>query len=142
MIAQVAVVVLVAISIVGIIPASSVSTMDSSGYIFVPLAPISFKDEFQKGSTIPLKFHLFDPSGAPVKDAYAWILVNDEPGRSPGMSNYCNEFRLNGATYAFNFDSKPYSAGAGSCDLRLTIEIMIGFDNQLILWESFDITLI
>lgn len=142
MIAHVALAVLIAVSVIGTIPADSVSTMDSSGYVFVPLAPISFKDEFQKGSTIPLKFHLFDPSGVPVKDAYAWIIVNDEPGRSPGKSNYYNEFRLNGATYTFNFDTKPYSAGPGACDLTLTIEVMIGFENPIFLWESFDITLV
>jgi hypothetical protein len=142
MIAHVALAVLVVMSVIGTIPANSEPKMDSNGYLFVPLAPISFKYEFQKESTIPLKFHLFDPSGAPVKDAYAWILVNDEPGRSSGKSNHYNEFRLNGATYTFNFDTKPYSVDPGPRDLRLTIEVMIGSENPIFLLESFDITLL
>jgi len=142
MVAHAALAVLVAISIMGIIPSESGSTIESSEYLFVPLPPISLKDEFQSGSIIPLKFHLFDPSGAPVNNAHAWIIVNDEPGRSPGNANHFNEFRTTGATYSFNFDTKPYSSGLGTIDLELTIEVMIGFENPIFLWESFDITLL
>src|SRR5512136_861525 len=141
MIRHVALAVLVIMSVIGTIPADSASIMDSNGYLFVPLSPISFKNEFQNGSTIPLKFHLFNPSGAPEKGAYAWIIVDDEPGRSPGKSNHFNEFRLNGATYSFNFDTKPYSVDYGPRELRINIEIMIGFENPVFLWESFDIIL-
>lgn len=141
MITNVAIALMLAMSIVGTIPADHLSAADSEGYIFVPLAPISFKDEFQKGSTIPLRFQLFDHDGTPITNAYAWVLVNGEPGRSPGNSNHYNEFRLNGVTYTFNFDTKPYSAGAGPRDLKLTVEIMIGSAYPLLLWESFSIRL-
>ena len=142
MIAHIALAILVAISVIGTVPASSEPTTDSNGYVLVPLAPISFKDEFQRYSTIPLKFQLFDPSGASVGDAYTWIFVNGQPALNPRNSNHYNEFRLNGAVYTFNFDTKPYSAGLGAIDLRLTIEVMIGFENPIFLWESFDITLL
>lgn len=138
--AHAALAVLVVISIMGVIPSESSSTTESSEYLFVPLPPISLKYEFQSGSVIPLKFHLFDPSGAPVKDAHAWIIVNDEPGRSPGNANHYNEFRTTGATYSFNFDTKPYSEEPGCHDLRITIEVMIGFENPVFLWKNFEIT--
>jgi hypothetical protein len=142
MIAHVAIAVLVAISAIGIVPAFSEATADSNGYIFIPLAPISFKDEFQKSSTIPLKFQLFDPSGAPVHEVYAWIFVNDQPVINHRPSYYYNQFRQNGATFSFNFDTKPYSSSPRVLDLKLSIEVMIGFDNPIFLWERFDITLV
>jgi hypothetical protein len=142
MIAQVAVAVFVAISVVGIIPASSEPSTDSNGYAFIPSAPISLKDEFQRYSTIPLKFQLFDPSGDSVRDAYAWVFVNGQPALNPRNSNHYNQFRLTGSVYTFNFDTKPYSSGVGPIDLELTIEVMIGFDDPIFLWESFDIELL
>jgi len=142
MIAHIALAILVSMSIIGTVPSDSGHTTDSNGYIFIPQAPISIKDEFQKGSTIPLKFQLFDSSGASVKEVYAWIFVNDQPVINPRQSNHYNQFRLNGAIYLFNFDTKPYSAGPGACNLKLTIEIMIGFENPIFLWERFDIRLL
>ena len=141
MIAHIALAILISMSIIGTVPANSEPTTDSNGYIFIPLAPISFKDEFQRYSTIPLKFQLFDPSGASVKDAYAWVFVNDQPALNPRNSNHYNQFRLTGTVYTFNFDTKPYSSGLGTIDLELTIQVMIGFDDPIFLWESFDITL-
>ena len=142
MIAQIALAILVSMSIIGTVPANSEPTTDSNGYVFIPLAPISFKEEFQKLSTIPLRFQLFDSSGPPVNEVYAWIFVNDQPVINHRPSYYYNQFRQNGATFSFNFDTKPYSAGSGARDLKLTIEVMIGFDNPIFLWERFDITLI
>jgi hypothetical protein len=142
MIAHLALAFLISMSVIGAVPVNSEPTTDSNGYVFVPLAPISFKDEFQKLSTIPLRFQLFDSSGTPVNEVYAWIFVNDQPVSNHKHSYYYNQFRQNGATFSFNFDTKPYSAGPGTRDLKLTIEVMIGFDNPIFLWERFDITLI
>jgi hypothetical protein len=141
MIAHVAIAVLVAMSIIGTIPVSSEPATDLDGYVFVPLAPISFKEEFQRYSTIPLKFQLLDPSGGFVKDAYAWVYVNGQPAMNPRNSNYYNQFRMTGTVYTFNFDTKPYSSGLGTIDLELSIQVMIGFDDPIFLWESFDISL-
>jgi hypothetical protein len=140
-IAHIALAILVSMSFVGTIPTNPEPATDSDGYVFIPLAPISFKDEFQKFSTIPLRFQLFDPSGATVNEVYAWVFVNDQPVINPRHTNHYNQFRLNGAIYSFNFDTKPYSSGQGVLDLKLSIEVMIGFDNPIYLWERFDITL-
>lgn len=141
MIAHVALAVLVIMSIIGTVPVSSEPMTDSNEYVFVPLAPISFKEEFQRYSTIPLKFQLLDPSGGFVKDAYAWVYVNDQPALNPRNSNHYNQFRLTGAVYTFNFDTKPYSSALGTIDLELTIQVMIGLDDPIFLWENFDIKL-
>jgi len=142
MIAHIALAILISISVVGTVPTNSEPTTDSNGYVFIPLAPISFKDEFQKFSTIPLRFQLFDPSGAPVNEVYAWIFVNDQPVINHRPSYYYNQFRQNGATFSFNFDTRPYSSNPGVLDLKLSIEVMIGFDDPIYLWESFNITLL
>ncbi len=142
MISHVALAISVAISVIGIVPTVSESATDSNGFVIVSLAPISFKEEFQKYSTIPLKFQLLDPSGDSVKDAYAWLYVNGQPALNPRNSNQYNQFRMTGAVYSFNFDTKPYSSGVGTIDLELTIQVMIGFDDPTFMWESFDIKLI
>lgn len=139
---HVALAVFVVMSIIGTVPPTSNHATDSDGYVLVPLAPISFKEEFQRYSTIPLKFQILDPSGGFVKNAYAWVYVNGQPALNPRNSNLYNHFRLTGSVYTFNFDTKPYSSGHGTIDLELTIQVMIGFDDPVFLWESFDIKLL
>jgi hypothetical protein len=141
MIAHIALAILVSMSVIGTVPVNSEPVTDSNGYILEPLAPISFKEEFQRYSTIPLKFQLLDLSGDFVTDAYAWLYVNGQPALNPRNSNHYNQFRMTGAIYTFNFDTKPYSSGLGTIELELTIQVMIGFDDPVFLLDSFDMTL-
>lgn len=141
MIPHVALAVLVALSVIGTVPPTSDSVTDSDGYVLVPLAPISFKEDFQKYSTIPLKFQILDPSGGFVEDAYAWLFVNGQPALNPRNSNHYNQFRSTGSVYTFNFDTKPYSSGLGTIDLELSIQVMTEFENPIFLWENYDIKL-
>lgn len=77
-------------------------------FTFVPLAPISTRTFFYGGSTMPVKFQLFDSSGNIVTNATATIWVNGQPGTTNGNANTGNNFRFDSTsdTYIYNLSTK------------------------------------
>jgi hypothetical protein len=91
---------------------------------FLPPVSLDGRSLFKLGSTIPVKFQLFDAVGNPVSDAVARIQVvqlsNGEPAGEPqdavstSAATTGNLFRYDstGQLYIFNLATKPLSAGS------------------------------
>lgn len=81
---------------------------DTTPFTFVPISPISDRTFFYGGSTMPIKFQLFDSAGNIVSTATATIWVNGQPGTTNGGANTDNNFRFDSTSglYIYNLSTK------------------------------------
>ena len=84
------------------------------------LSPIS-RTHFADGSTVSIKFQLFDTSSIPEGTAAAKIFVDDQPGVASGTSNTGNLFRYDPVTqqYVFNLSTKGVPTGLHTITIKL-----------------------
>jgi hypothetical protein len=77
-------------------------------FTFVPISPISDRTFFYGGSTMPVKFQLFDSAGNIASTATATIWVNGQPGTTNGGANTGNSFRFDSSSglYIYNLSTK------------------------------------
>ncbi len=85
-------------------------------YVFGGLkAPVSLSmKEFKQGSTIPVKFQIFNSvTGLPVQGPAATLKVNGNNAIASGGSNFLNHFRYDTSAqqYIYNLSTKSLSAG-------------------------------
>ena len=88
---------------------------------FLPPLTADSRTTFHLGSIIPVKFDLYDASGAAISTAVARLsvqkLFNGEPigaaidATPTSGADSGNLFRYNGGHYAYNLSTKPFSAG-------------------------------
>lgn len=92
---------------------ATATTTVTATYNFGGWLPPLGSGTFKAGSTIPVKFQLFDYYGNPISTAVAKILVNSKPGTSSGSSNSGNYFRYDSTDnrYIFNLSTKGMSPG-------------------------------
>ncbi len=74
----------------------------------VLVSPTSTRTFFYGGSTMPIKFQLFDSGGNIVSTATATIWVNGAPGTTNGGANTGNNFRFDPSSqlYIYNLSTK------------------------------------
>ncbi|HEY4505881.1 MAG TPA: PxKF domain-containing protein [Candidatus Paceibacterota bacterium] len=89
------------------------------------LAPLNLaKKDFNKLSTIPVKFQLFGLGGGFIPDAIAQLWVDGVPAVSSGSANAENYFRYDRAVnqYIFNLSTKMPVLTLGTHTLRVTLD--------------------
>lgn len=99
----------------------------SDVFTFVPLPPISNRDFFYGGSTMPIKFQLFDSDGNIISTATAIIIVNGQPG-TPGKSSTGNMFTFDPSSqqYMYHLNTKPLPV-PGPNNITIVITSPISF---------------
>lgn len=111
----------------------------TSGYLIVPLKPLSDRNVFYGGSVLDVKFKLLDPQGALVTDATATLTVDGAPATSRGQLNTGDLFTIQGQNYVYKLDTAPLSAGFGSPLHTLTITAYV--NGVEVATASFDVAL-
>ncbi len=123
-----------------LLPALLIASVQAqSGYLIVPLKPLSDRNVFYGGSVLDVKFKLFDPQGALVTDATATLMVDGSPAMGRGQFNTGDLFTIQGRNYVFKLDTAPLSAGFGSPLHTLTITAWV--DGEEVATASFMIAL-
>lgn len=94
-------------------------------YVYKGQAPINLaKKDFQKASTIPVKFQLLNSiTNQPVQGPLSTLKVNGVNAQSSGGSNVGNQFRYDASAqqYIFNLSTKMPQIVIGSNSLEITV---------------------